>query len=233
MQTRFQWMLVHPAAIIAQGAGSGLLHPASGTWGTLVGWVLFVFLSQVLTPMTWIIFLAVTFPIGVWACHVTGKQLGVHDDSSIVFDEMWAIWLVLLFVMPAPFWQQVVAFGQVARHQLEGLRVDDRVAQVDALLAQAFRQRLAQRRFGDKTEGNQQLADWLVALHLLQQRDAQLVFRKDTFGNQDLAERAVLEGGRAHGRYGCRSGCNSPRRCKTLSRAKPDGRFADASKASL
>jgi phosphatidylglycerophosphatase A len=28
-----------------------------------------------------------------------------------VFDEMWAIWLVLLFVMPAPFWQQVVAFA--------------------------------------------------------------------------------------------------------------------------
>lgn len=111
MQTRFQWMLVHPAAIVAQGAGSGLLHPASGTWGTLVGWVLFIFLSQVLTPMTWIIFLAITFPIGVWACHVTGKQLGVHDDSSIVFDEMWAIWLVLLLVMPAPFWQQAVAFA--------------------------------------------------------------------------------------------------------------------------
>lgn len=111
MQTRFQWMLVHPAAIVAQGAGSGLLHPASGTWGTLVGWVLFVFLSQVFGQMGWIIFLAVTFPIGVWACHVTGKQLGVHDDSSIVFDEIWAIWLVLLFVMPAPFWQQCVAFA--------------------------------------------------------------------------------------------------------------------------
>ena len=111
MQTRFQWMLVHPAAIVAQGAGSGLLHPASGTWGTLVGWVLFVFLSQVFGQMGWIIFLAVTLPIGVWACHVTGKQLGVHDDSSIVFDEIWAIWLVLLFVMPAPFWQQCVAFA--------------------------------------------------------------------------------------------------------------------------
>jgi phosphatidylglycerophosphatase A len=96
---------------VAQGAGSGLLHPASGTWGTLVGWLLFVFLSQVLTPVTWIVFLTVTFPIGVWACHVTGKQLGVYDDSSIVFDEMWAIWLVLLFVMPAPFWQQCVAFA--------------------------------------------------------------------------------------------------------------------------
>jgi phosphatidylglycerophosphatase A len=49
----------------------------------------------------------------VWACQVTGKQLGVHDDSSIVFDEIWAIWLVLLFVWGpnVPFWQQALAFG--------------------------------------------------------------------------------------------------------------------------
>lgn len=111
MQSKFQWMLVHPARSIAQGAGSGLLHPASGTWGTLVGWLLFIFLSQLFSTGWWVFFLVLTFPIGVWACHVTGKQLGVHDDSSMVFDEMWAIWLVLLFVMPAPFWQQVIAFA--------------------------------------------------------------------------------------------------------------------------
>ncbi|WP_246012042.1 phosphatidylglycerophosphatase A family protein [Hydromonas duriensis] len=113
MQTRFQWMLIHPAAIVAQGVGSGLLHPASGTWGTLVGWLVFVFLNQSLGAYVWAwpLLLAVTFPVGVWACHVTGKELGVHDDSSIVFDEMWAIWLVLLFVMPAPLWQQAIAFG--------------------------------------------------------------------------------------------------------------------------
>jgi phosphatidylglycerophosphatase A len=111
MQTRFQWMLVHPAAIIAQGAGSGLLHPASGTWGTLIGWLFFSFISSnqiIVSPVVWAIFLAVTFIIGVWACHVTGKQLGVQDDSSIVFDEMWAIWLVMLFVMPAGLWWQCV-----------------------------------------------------------------------------------------------------------------------------
>lgn len=113
VQTRFQWMLVHPAHIIAQGMGSGLLHPASGTWGTLVGWLVFVFLNQSLGAYAWAwpLVLAVSFPIGVWACHVTGKQLWVHDDSSIVFDEMWAIWLVMLFVMPAPLWQQAIAFA--------------------------------------------------------------------------------------------------------------------------
>jgi phosphatidylglycerophosphatase A len=113
MQSKFQWMLVHPARSIAQGAGVGLLHPASGTWGTLLGWVLFVFFSQAMETGAWVVFLLITFPIGVWACQVTGKQLGVHDDSSIVFDEIWAIWLVLLFVWGpnVPFWQQALAFG--------------------------------------------------------------------------------------------------------------------------
>lgn len=114
MQTRFQWMLVHPAHMVAQGGGSGLLHPASGTWGTLVGWLTFSFMysNQLITnPWWWVAFFVITFALGVWACHLTGKQLGVHDDSSIVFDEIWAIWLVLLFVMPAPFWQQVIAFA--------------------------------------------------------------------------------------------------------------------------
>ena len=101
-QTRFQWMLIHPAHMIAQGMGSGLLHPASGTWGTLVSWVFFVFLNQTFIQWSWMwwLILAVSFPIGVWACGVTGKQMGVQDDSSIVFDEIWAFWLVLAMLSP-------------------------------------------------------------------------------------------------------------------------------------
>ena len=52
-QTRFQWMLIHPAHMIAQGMGSGLLHPASGTWGALVSWVFFVFLNQTFIQWSW------------------------------------------------------------------------------------------------------------------------------------------------------------------------------------
>ena len=114
-QTRFQWMLVHPAHMIAQGMGSGLLHPASGTWGTLLGWVFFVFLNQTFIQWSWLwwVILLVTFPIGVWACDVTGKQLGVHDDSSIVFDEIWAFWLVSAMLSPGNFrvFEQVIAFA--------------------------------------------------------------------------------------------------------------------------
>lgn len=114
-QTKFQWMLVHPAHIVAQGAGAGLLHPASGTWGSLMGWVLFVFLSQIqwlyTSAWAWGAVLVVLFPLGVWACSVTGRDLNSHDDSSIVIDEIWAVWLVMWLVMPAPFWQQAIAFA--------------------------------------------------------------------------------------------------------------------------
>ena len=114
-QTRFQWMLVHPAHMIAQGMGSGLLHPASGTWGTLLGWVFFVFLNQTFIQWSWLwwVILLVSFPIGVFVFFFTGKQLGVHDDSSIVFDEIWAFWLVLAMLSPMhfSFLEQSIAFA--------------------------------------------------------------------------------------------------------------------------
>ena len=51
--------------------------------------------------------------------------------------------------------QQVVAFGQRVRHQRQRRRVNDGVGQVDALLAQAFGERVAQRRLGDETKRNE------------------------------------------------------------------------------
>ncbi len=154
-QTKFQWMLIHPAHIIAQGAGSGLLHPASGTWGTLVGWLTFVFLNQAFIQWTWAwwVFLAVIFPVAVWACSVTGKDLGEHDDSSIVIDEIWAIWLVMAMLSPMhfSFLEQSIAFGlfrlfdiwkpypirRIDAHWQSGLGVmlDDVLAAVYTLLA--------------------------------------------------------------------------------------------------
>jgi hypothetical protein len=49
--------------------------------------------------------------------------------------------------------------------------IDDRVGEIDRLLAQRFAQRVAQGCFGDESQGDQQLADRLVGFHLLQQRN--------------------------------------------------------------
>ena len=108
------FMLSHPAHIIAQGFGSGLSPIMPGTVGTLFGWLLFVVLSarwpEYFSPLNWLVIIAAGFVVGVWACQSTGQNLGVSDHGSMVWDEIIAIWLVLVLVTPAPLWTQFWAF---------------------------------------------------------------------------------------------------------------------------
>ncbi|MEB0138193.1 MULTISPECIES: phosphatidylglycerophosphatase A [unclassified Undibacterium] len=109
-----RFMLGHPAHLLAQGFGSGLSPVMPGTSGTLFAWLSFVLLSRawpdLFSTTTWGILIGVGFLIGVWACHVTGKNLGAPDHGSMVWDEIIAFWLVLLFIMPADFASQTWAF---------------------------------------------------------------------------------------------------------------------------
>ena len=52
---------------------------------------------------------AVLFVIGVWACAVTGRALGVVDHGAIVWDEVVAMLLVLMYTPFAWVWY-VIAF---------------------------------------------------------------------------------------------------------------------------
>jgi phosphatidylglycerophosphatase A len=49
--------------------------------------------------------LPILFLIGIWACQVTGKRLGVHDHGGMVWDETVAFLIVLYFTPPLPLWQ--------------------------------------------------------------------------------------------------------------------------------
>ncbi|MHB1249572.1 MAG: phosphatidylglycerophosphatase A family protein [Polaromonas sp.] len=105
-----RFLLAHPAHFIALGFGSGLSRVAPGTAGTLWAWLSFLVLQRWLTPpqIGWLIALSV--PLGWWACTVTAKNMRVADPGSIVWDEVLAFWLVLWLVMPASFATQGVAF---------------------------------------------------------------------------------------------------------------------------
>jgi phosphatidylglycerophosphatase A len=109
-----RFMLSHPAHLIAQGFGSGLSPAVPGTMGTLFAWFSFNLLSarwpEWLTPYHWLLVIAAGFFVGIWACHVTGKNLGVADHGSMVWDEIIAFWLVLVLVTPADAWGQTIAF---------------------------------------------------------------------------------------------------------------------------
>jgi phosphatidylglycerophosphatase A len=106
----WRFMLTRFSRVIALGQGSGLSRIAPGTVGTLWAWVLFNLSSGFMTDFAWSIALPIFFLIGCWACSRTGKDLGVSDHGSMVWDEMVAFWLVL-WILPAGFVWQLVGFG--------------------------------------------------------------------------------------------------------------------------
>ena len=101
----------HPAHFIAFGFGSGLAPVAPGTWGTLWAWLAFVILQQWLTPTQLGELIALSLPLGWWACTVTARNLRVADPSAVVWDEIVCFWIVLWLLMPAGWLAQGAAFA--------------------------------------------------------------------------------------------------------------------------
>ena len=106
----FKFLFAHPAHLIAFGLGSGLAPKAPGTVGTLLGLPLFWLVSTAPNLPNRIVLLIATFLLGVWACGRTGRALGVADHGGMVWDEIAAYALVLLFTPPGWLWV-VVAFA--------------------------------------------------------------------------------------------------------------------------
>lgn len=105
------FMLQHPAHMLALGFGSGLARVAPGTVGTLWGWLAFLVLQLWMTTTQMGVLIALSIPVGWWACTVTARHMRVSDPGHIVWDEIVAIWIVLWLTMPMGFWGQLSAFA--------------------------------------------------------------------------------------------------------------------------
>lgn len=104
----WRWVASDPHRLLAFGLGSGMLRPASGTWGTLLAWGIWVLLPAMPDALTAAL-LVLTFAYGCWACDRVGRELGVSDHVGMVWDEMVAFWLVL-WLTPAGWLAQALAF---------------------------------------------------------------------------------------------------------------------------
>jgi phosphatidylglycerophosphatase A len=104
------FMLSHPAHLIALGFGAGLAPLAPGTCGTVWAWLAFLVLQQWLTPPQIGALIALSLPLGWWACSVTAGNLRSPDPSAIVWDEIACFWIVLWVLMPAGWGAQLAAF---------------------------------------------------------------------------------------------------------------------------
>jgi phosphatidylglycerophosphatase A len=105
---RFMWS--HPAHVLAMGFGSGLSPKAPGTVGTLWAWAAYGLMNLFLTTSDIGLLIALSLPVGWWACTVTAQHMQVQDPSAIVWDEIVAFWLILWLWMPVGLWGQFIAF---------------------------------------------------------------------------------------------------------------------------
>jgi len=95
----------HPAHAVALGFGAGLVPFAPGTAGTAAAWPLGWLLAGTLQPVLALALIALLFALGVWACELTGRHLGVADHGSMVWDEIVAFLLILAIVPGSLAWQ--------------------------------------------------------------------------------------------------------------------------------
>jgi phosphatidylglycerophosphatase A len=147
----------HPAHALAFGFGAGLVPLAPGTCGTLLGWALAWGLGG-LSPALLLGAVLLLFLLGVWACGVTGRHLGVPDHGAMVWDEVVAFLLVLAIVPRELPWQLAafvlfrlfdIAKPPPIRHFERryhggfGVMFDDLIAAAYTLLVLAAAKRLA------------------------------------------------------------------------------------------
>ena len=89
----------YPIHVLAYGFGTGLIPFAPGTFGSLVGIVLFWFMAPLATG-TYAVLVAALFIVGIPICGMTARDAGAVDPGFIVYDEVVGF-LVAMFMMPA------------------------------------------------------------------------------------------------------------------------------------
>lgn len=102
------WVYSKPSRVIAFGFGSGVIHPGPGTWGTLLAWLIWLLFLGHLSTNILLVLLLLAFIAGCVVAHSCGEELGIADHGGINWDEMVAVWLVLLLI-PVGIWYQFAA----------------------------------------------------------------------------------------------------------------------------
>jgi phosphatidylglycerophosphatase A len=101
----WRFVLRHPAHFIAFAGGVGLAPVAPGSFGTLLAFPIHRALAPWMSTMELLGVIALLFALGIWACAVTGRALGVADHGGMVWDEVVAFLLVLALTPSWSYWE--------------------------------------------------------------------------------------------------------------------------------
>jgi phosphatidylglycerophosphatase A len=93
----------NPIHFLAFGFGSGAAPYAPGTFGTLVAIPLYLLMAP-LSLWIYVAIVVVMTMVGVWLCGVTSRDLGIHDHSGIVWDEIVGYLITMAAAPPGIGW---------------------------------------------------------------------------------------------------------------------------------
>lgn len=99
----------NPIHFLAYGFGSGAIPIAPGTFGTLAAIPIYLLMQNLALPY-YLIVLAVITLVGIALCHITARDLGVHDHPGIVWDEI-AGYLLTMIAAPKGWLWIWLGFG--------------------------------------------------------------------------------------------------------------------------
>jgi phosphatidylglycerophosphatase A len=104
-----RFLVAHPAHFVALGFGIGLIPWAPGTFATAATLPLYWALATFMSPLAIALLALPLFVLGVWACELTGRHLGIADHGGMVWDEIVAF-LPLAALASASLTSLAVAF---------------------------------------------------------------------------------------------------------------------------
>lgn len=90
-------MFKSPACFFGLGFGAGLAPIAPGTIGSLVAIPLLISIST-WTSLFYVVFVLAVILVGIKICERAASDIGEHDHSGIVWDEIAGMLITFLFV---------------------------------------------------------------------------------------------------------------------------------------
>lgn len=93
----------NPCYFIAFGFGSGLMPKASGTWGTIIAIPLYLMIRDCSMYLYFLVTLIALIG-GIWICEKVSKEMGVHDYSGIVWDEIVGYFITMIMAPKGVSW---------------------------------------------------------------------------------------------------------------------------------
>ena len=100
--------------LICTSLGAGFLPKAPGTWGAIVGiilWLpLYLWVDPLVCVLTTAAATAILAAVGAWACSVAEKYWG-PDPVIACVDETVGQWFALIPVVMCPWWEIILALA--------------------------------------------------------------------------------------------------------------------------